>query len=42
LKTGSKCTLLIPSVLGYSTPSSGASIPDNAALVLDVELISVK
>lgn len=42
LKTGGKCTLLIPSVLGYSTQGSAASIPGNAALVLDVELISVR
>jgi hypothetical protein len=42
MKIGGKRTLLIPSVLGYGTSGSGASIPGNAALVFDVELISVQ
>ena len=39
---GGKRTLLIPSILGYRTTGAGASIPGNAALVFDVELVSVK
>jgi hypothetical protein len=42
MKVGGKRTLLIPSNLGYGTSGAGASIPGNAALVFDVELVSVK
>lgn len=42
MKVGGKRTLLIPSLLGYGTSGSGSAIPGNAALVFDVELISVK
>ena len=41
MKVGGKRTLLIPSFLGYSTKGSG-SIPPNAHLVFDIELLSVK
>jgi len=42
MQVGGKRTLLIPSILGYRTTGAGASIPGNAALVFDVELVSVK
>jgi FKBP-type peptidyl-prolyl cis-trans isomerase FkpA len=42
MKVGGKRTLLIPSILGYRTTGAGANIPGNAALVFDVELVSVK
>lgn len=42
MKVGGKRTLLIPSHLGYGTRGSGGSIPGNAALVFDVELVSIK
>ncbi|MFZ6675191.1 FKBP-type peptidyl-prolyl cis-trans isomerase [Undibacterium sp. Xuan67W] len=41
MKVGGKRTLIIPSYLGYSTTGSG-SIPPNAALIFDIELLSVK
>lgn len=41
MRVGGKRTLLIPSVLGYGTSGAGAAIPGNAALVFDVELLSV-
>lgn len=41
MKVGGKRTLLIPSYLGYSTKGSG-SIPPNAHLVFDIELLTVK
>jgi FKBP-type peptidyl-prolyl cis-trans isomerase FkpA len=42
MKTGEKGTLLIPSALGYGPSGAGASIPPNAVLIFDVELIGVK
>lgn len=42
MQAGGKRTLLIPSNQGYGTSGAGGSIPGNAALVFDVELISVK
>lgn len=41
MRVGGKRTLIIPSSLGYGASGSG-SIPANAALVFDVELISVQ
>ena len=41
LTKGSKATLYVPSGLGYKTAGSG-SIPPNANLIFDVELIDVK
>lgn len=41
MKVGGKRTLMIPSYLGYSTKGSG-SIPPNAHLVFEIELLSVK
>ncbi|CAN7657704.1 FKBP-type peptidyl-prolyl cis-trans isomerase [Pseudoduganella sp. LjRoot289] len=42
MKVGGKRTLLIPSSLGYGTSGSAPSIPGNAALVFEVELLSIK
>jgi FKBP-type peptidyl-prolyl cis-trans isomerase FkpA len=39
-KAGGRGTLLIPSALGYGTQGSG-SIPPNAVLIFDINLISV-
>lgn len=41
MKVGGKRTVLIPSNLGYGASGSG-SIPPNAGLVFDLELVSVK
>jgi FKBP-type peptidyl-prolyl cis-trans isomerase len=42
LNKGSKATLYVPSGLGYGTRGSGASIPPNANLIFDVELIDFR
>ena len=42
MKVGGKRTLLIPSSLGYGSSGAGGAIPPNAALVFDVELVSIK
>ena len=42
MPTGAKYRLYIPSELGYGARGAGADIPPNAALVFDVELISIR
>lgn len=42
MKVGGKRTLLIPSSMGYGSHGAGGAIPPNAALVFDVELVSIK
>ncbi|TGE16997.1 FKBP-type peptidyl-prolyl cis-trans isomerase [Hymenobacter elongatus] len=41
LTKGSKATLLIPSHLAYGSQGAGASIPANAVLRFDVELVDI-
>lgn len=42
LPVGTKATLLIPSPLGYGPTGSGATIPPNAPLRFDVEVLSAQ
>lgn len=42
MPTGAKYRLYIPSELGYGARGAGGDIPPNAALIFDVELISIR
>ena len=42
MKVGEKRTLTIPSELGYGSAGAGASIPPNATLIFDIELLDVQ
>ena len=42
MPTGAKYRLYIPSELGYGARGAGADIPPHAALIFDVELISIR
>lgn len=41
-KVGEKRTLMIPSELGYGSRGAGSMIPPDAALIFDVEVISIR
>lgn len=41
MKVGGKRTITIPAALAYGSAGAGTAIPPNAALVFDLELISV-
>jgi FKBP-type peptidyl-prolyl cis-trans isomerase FkpA len=41
MKVGGKRTVTIPAALGYGSAGAAPAIPPNAALVFDIELVSV-
>jgi len=41
MKVGGKRTITIPAALAYGTAGAGGVVPPNAALVFDIELLSV-
>jgi FKBP-type peptidyl-prolyl cis-trans isomerase len=41
-KKGGKGMLLVPSKLGYGTQGGGTSVPPDAVLIFDIELLDVK
>lgn len=42
MKVGGQRTLIIPAALGYGAKGAGRSIPPNANLIFDVELLDVR